>query len=182
MSKTLDSALYCLSAVFTTLGTAYLGVPLYTVLCNTTGIGGTPKTNHASSTMLRPENMLPIPGLNRPVRIFFDSNTSGRLPWKFLPLQRVIKVQPGETALAFYNATNQSQETIVGISTYNIIPEKCAQYFNKIQCFCFEEQRLQPGENVDMPVFFYLDKEFATDPWMNDVDEIILSYTFFRSK
>lgn len=91
-------------------------------------------------------------------------------------------VVPGETTLAFYNAKNNSTESITGISTYSVAPAKAAQYFNKIQCFCFEDQKLLPGEDVDMPVFFYIDPEFARDPRMADVSDIILHYTFFKSK
>lgn len=89
---------------------------------------------------------------------------------------------PGETALAFFKAKNNTQEPIIGISTYSVIPYKAAQYFNKIQCFCFEEQRLEPGEEVDMPVLFFIDPDFSSDPWMKDVNEITLHYTFFKSK
>lgn len=88
----------------------------------------------------------------------------------------------GETALAFYEAENQSGRDAVGIATYNVTPNKAAEYFNKIQCFCFEYQQLRAGERVDMPVFFYIDPEFANDPRMKDVDTIILSYSFFESK
>ena len=180
MSKnTTDTALYCLSAVFAALGTAYFGVPFYSALCNSFGLGGTP--HKLTSEELDPQRMRPLDGINRPVKILFHSDVARILPWKFEPLQRFVKVQPGETALAFYQAKNESQETITGISTYNVCPEKCARYFNKIQCFCFEQQRLKPNEEVDMPVFFYLDRDFATDPNMRDVDEIILSYTFFRT-
>ena len=182
-SHPIDSALYCLSIVFGALGSAYLGVPLYSIICNNTGIGGTPKTTHASSSaILNPDRMRPIPGYSKRIRVMFDADTEKHLPWKFEPLQRFIQVRPGETALAFYNAKNHSNEVVTGISTYNVIPEQCAKYFNKIQCFCFEEQRLKAGEDVDMPVFFYLDKDFATDPMMQNVDELVLSYTFFRTE
>ena len=97
-------------------------------------------------------------------------------------MQKEVYLVPGETALAFYTATNPSDKPVIGISTYNVIPYDAGQYFNKIQCFCFEEQRLNPHEQVDMPVFFYIDPEFANDPAMWKVDEITLSYTFFESK
>ncbi|NXT82692.1 COX11 protein, partial [Zapornia atra] len=91
-------------------------------------------------------------------------------------------VVPGETALAFYKAKNPTDKPIIGISTYNVIPFEAGQYFNKIQCFCFEEQWLNPQEEVDMPVFFYIDPEFVEDPKMAKVDLITLSYTFFEAK
>ena len=93
-----------------------------------------------------------------------------------------MKVNPGETALAFYRAENKTERAVDGISTYNVIPFEAGAYFNKIQCFCFEEQRLNPGEVVELPVFFYIDPEFTEDPKMEGVNEITLSYTFFESK
>ena len=100
----------------------------------------------------------------------------------FRPQQSVISVAPGETALAFYTARNPTDKPIDGISTYNVIPFEAGVYFNKIQCFCFEEQRLNPHEQVDMPVFFYIDPEFDEDPATMSYDKITLSYTFFESK
>uniref|UniRef100_A0A8C3LXJ8 Cytochrome c oxidase assembly protein COX11, mitochondrial n=1 Tax=Chrysolophus pictus TaxID=9089 RepID=A0A8C3LXJ8_CHRPC len=94
----------------------------------------------------------------------------------------LLQVVPGETALAFYKAKNPTDKPIIGISTYNVVPFEAGQYFNKIQCFCFEEQWLNPQEEVDMPVFFYIDPEFAEDPKMAKVDSITLSYTFFEAK
>ena len=101
------------------------------------------------------------------------------MPWKFTPQQREVRVLPGETALAFYTATNKSDEDIIGVATYSVSPGQVAQYFNKIQCFCFEEQRLAAGETVDMPVFFFIDPEFADDPTMKNIVTVTLSYTFF---
>lgn len=94
----------------------------------------------------------------------------------------IRQVTPGETALAFYRAENKTPLPVDGISTYNVIPFEAGQYFNKIQCFCFEEQRLNPGETVELPVFFYIDPEFVKDPKMENVTEVSLSYTFFESK
>jgi len=104
------------------------------------------------------------------------------MQWNFRPQQTEVTLYAGETALAFYTAKNPTPSPIDGISTYNVIPFEAGQYFNKIQCFCFEEQRLNPGEEVDMPVFFYIDPEFLEDPFLEEVDEIHLSYTFFESK
>lgn len=101
------------------------------------------------------------------------------LPWKFYPEQREVRVLPGETALAFYKATNKSDKDIVGMATYSVTPGQASPYFSKIQCFCFEEQRLNAGETVDMPVFFFIDPDFVNDPAMRGIDTITLSYTFF---
>ena len=112
----------------------------------------------------------------------FSADTAAAMQWNFRPQQPVLHLYPGETALAFYTAKNPTDKPIDGISTYNVIPFEAGQYFNKIQCFCFEEQRLNPHEEVDMPVFFYIDPDFAKDPLMENVDTITLSYTFFESK
>jgi cytochrome c oxidase assembly protein subunit 11 len=104
------------------------------------------------------------------------------MPWKFSPLQTAVNVKPGQTALAFYTASNFTDKDITGLATYNIIPARAALYFNKIQCFCFEEQRLGAGEQIEMPVFFFLDPDIETDPNLKNTKEIVLSYTFFKSK
>jgi cytochrome c oxidase assembly protein subunit 11 len=122
------------------------------------------------------------PQEHRVLKIKFNADTGATMKWDFRPIQKEVYLVPGETALAFYTATNPSDNPIIGISTYNVIPYDAGQYFNKIQCFCFEEQRLNPHEQVDMPVFFYIDPEFANDPAMLKVDEITLSYCFFESK
>lgn len=101
------------------------------------------------------------------------------LPWKFTPQQREVRVLPGETALAFYTATNRGDKDIIGVATYSVTPAQCAPYFSKIQCFCFEEQRLNAGETVDMPVFFYLDPDLLNDFNMKGVETVTLNYTFF---
>ncbi|CAZ82227.1 unnamed protein product [Tuber melanosporum] len=102
--------------------------------------------------------------------------------WKFTPQQREVRVLPGETALAFYKAKNCSKEDIIGVATYSVTPGQVAQYFSKIQCFCFEEQKLSAGEEVDMPVFFFIDPDFLDDPQMRGIDTVTLSYTFFKAK
>ena len=113
------------------------------------------------------------------MRITFNGSVSDVMPWKFTPQQREVRVLPGETALAFYTATNKSTEDIIGVATYSVTPAQVAPYFSKIQCFCFEEQRLNAGETVDMPVFFFIDPDFVNDPTMTKIDTITLSYTFF---
>jgi len=115
----------------------------------------------------------------RRIRVTFSSSVSDVLPWKFTPQQREVRVLPGETALAFYTATNTSDRDIVGVATYSVTPAQTAPYFSKIQCFCFEEQRLAAGETVDMPVFFYLDPDLLKDLNMRNVHTVTLNYTFF---
>merc|ERR1712223_2038131 len=112
----------------------------------------------------------------------FNADVAATMQWNFRPQQTEVTLYAGETALAFYTAKNPTDTPIDGISTYNVIPFEAGAYFNKIQCFCFEEQRLNPHEEVDMPVFFYIDPEFLEDPNLEKADEIILSYTFFESK
>uniref|UniRef100_A0A183C287 Cytochrome c oxidase assembly protein COX11, mitochondrial n=1 Tax=Globodera pallida TaxID=36090 RepID=A0A183C287_GLOPA len=104
------------------------------------------------------------------------------MQWKFKPVQNEIYVHPGDTALAFFTAENPTDKPIIGISTYNVTPFEAAYYFNKIQCFCFDEQILMPHEQVDLPVFFYIDPDFANDPALEYMDDLMLSYTFFESK
>ncbi|KAJ3120986.1 Cytochrome c oxidase assembly protein cox11, mitochondrial [Physocladia obscura] len=171
--------LYVASVIIVFVGLSYAAVPLYKIICTDTGLDGSAK--NLSGSKFDPATMKPVLGA-KPIRIKFQSSVSDAMKWKFTPQTKEITLVPGETALAFYTAENPTDESIVGISTYSIIPGRAAQYFNKIQCFCFEEQRLESKEEVDMPVFFYIDPEFAYDPSMKDVREITLHYTFFRSK
>jgi cytochrome c oxidase assembly protein subunit 11 len=115
------------------------------------------------------------------ITVRFDSTVGDVLPWTFVPTQLDVKVVPGETALSFFTVTNHSDKAITGVATYNVYPPKAGLYFQKIQCFCFEEQRLLPGETVDMPVFFFIDPDFAQDPQLTHVSNITLSYTFFQT-
>jgi len=117
----------------------------------------------------------------RLITVRFDSTVGDVLPWTFVPAQLDVKVVPGETALSFFTATNKSDKAITGVATYNVYPPKVGLYFNKIQCFCFEEQRLLPGETVDMPVFFFIDPEIMDDPQLRHVNNVTLSYTFFQT-
>jgi cytochrome c oxidase assembly protein subunit 11 len=115
------------------------------------------------------------------ITVRFDSTVGDVLPWSFVPTQLDVKVVPGETALSFFTATNHSDKAITGVATYNVHPPKVGLYFNKIQCFCFEEQRLLPGETVDMPVFFFIDPDIMDDPQLKNVRSVTLSYTFFQT-
>jgi cytochrome c oxidase assembly protein subunit 11 len=157
-------------------GLSYAAVPLYKAFCQATGYGGT--TQKATEEKFRA--MRPVAGA-RQVTVHFNADTAAGMPWRFTPQQRSARVVPGETALAFYTAHNPTDRAVTGVSTYNITPMKAGAYFNKIQCFCFEEQRLRPHEEIDMPVFFYIDPKFLDDPAMDNVQSLTLSYTFFRS-
>ncbi|CAI4053141.1 hypothetical protein SKDZ_16G1430 [Saccharomyces kudriavzevii ZP591] len=170
-------AFYFSSVAILFLGLAYAAVPLYRAICARTGFGGIPITDRRKFT---DDKLIPVDTEKR-IRISFTSEVSQILPWKFVPQQREVFVLPGETALAFYKAKNYSDKDIIGMATYSIAPGEAAQYFNKIQCFCFEEQKLAAGEEIDMPVFFFIDPDFASDPAMRNIDDIILHYTFFKA-
>lgn len=159
------------------IGMSYAAVPLYRLYCQASGLGGTAVAGHDTEQV---ETMKPV--RERVIKITFNADTHASMQWNFRPQQSEIYVVPGETALAFYRAKNPTNKAVIGISTYNVVPFDAGQYFNKIQCFCFEEQRLNPMEEVDMPVFFYIDPEFDEDPRMARVDTITLSYTFFEAK
>ncbi|KIK62942.1 hypothetical protein GYMLUDRAFT_41223 [Collybiopsis luxurians FD-317 M1] len=118
----------------------------------------------------------------RRFKVSFTSSTSQSLPWTFKPAQRGVVVVPGESSLAFYTATNNSKEDIIGVATYNVTPDRIAPYFSKIECFCFDEQKLLPNETVDMPLLFFIDKDVLDDPSCRNVEDVVLSYTFFRAR
>lgn len=177
----LTSALYIASFGIFMLGMAYLGIPLYRMFCQAFGVGGTSALNQTvGHNTEKVEKMKKVEGRELTVR--FMADTAATMKWDFKPQQHEVKLAPGETALVFYTARNPTDKPIVGISTYSVLPNKAAQYFNKIQCFCFEEQILNPHEQVDMPVFFYIDPDIDDDIYLEDVEQIILSYTFFEAK
>lgn len=158
----------CVAVVM--LALAYASVPLYRLFCQKTGYGGTTQVVAASSDRVT----------DRVITVRFNADVHRNLPWAFRPLQKEIKVRVGENALALYESENLSNAPIIGMATYNVTPDKAGIYFNKVACFCFEEQRLEPHKRVDMPVYFFIDPDFATDPNLKDVHTITLSYTFFR--
>ncbi|KAG5331167.1 COX11 protein, partial [Acromyrmex charruanus] len=175
--KLRSTAFYWSGVGVLVVGLSYSAVPLYRMFCQSYSYGGTLSAGHDASKV---STMTPI--RNRKIKIMFNADVASSMQWNFKPQQKEITVIPGETALAFYTATNPTDNQIVGISTYNVLPFEVGQYFNKIQCFCFEEQMLNPHEQVDMPVFFFIDPEFIEDPKMEFVNEIVLSYTFFEAK
>lgn len=176
--NTLTVAYYAASVIIAFGALAYAGVPLYRALCARTGFGGTPITDSSKFT---PDRLVPVDRKKR-IRVQFSSGVSGALPWTFKPETREVHVLPGETALAFYKAKNVSDRDIIGMAAYTVVPERAAPYFSKIQCFCFEEQQLAAGEEVDMPVFFFIDPDYMRDPYLANVDDIILHYTFFKAQ
>ena len=167
--KSVRLALILASVVFGMVGLAYASVPLYDLFCRVTGYGGT--TQQAS--------IAPNVTLDRDMIIEFDANTSRDMPWNFKPVKHKMTMKVGETGIAFYEAYNPTDHAIKGTATFNVTPQKIGQYFTKIDCFCFTEQVLQPGERVEMPVTFFVDPEIDTDPNAKEVKVITLSYTFF---
>lgn len=151
------------------VGMSYAAVPLYKLFCAVTGFGGTTQRAEAA----------PAEILDRDVTVRFNADVGQGLGWKFQPLQRDITLKVGEEALIYYRATNVSDKPLVGMATFNVTPDKTGQYFNKIACFCFTEQRLEPGQSIDMPVSFFVDPRIAQDRNLDDVTNIALSYTFF---
>jgi cytochrome c oxidase assembly protein subunit 11 len=161
-----------LALAFGMVGLAYASVPLYSLFCQVTGFGGT--TQRASAA--------PGTVLDRVVTVQFNADVNSGLPWVFRPNQREVKVRLGETALVSYHAENRGKEPITGTAVFNVTPEKTGAYFNKIECFCFTEQVLNPGESADLPVAFFVDPALASDKDTDDVTVITLSYTFYRAR
>lgn len=154
------------------LGLSFAAVPFYRMFCQVTGYNGT--TQRAAAA--------PARVIDRYVTVRFDSNISPALNWEFQPEQREIRLKIGENKLAFYRATNRSDKPLTGTATFNVTPEAVGGYFDKIQCFCFTEQTLAPGETAEMPVSFFIDPAIMDDPDARDFTEITLSYTFFKVK
>jgi len=165
-------AMICAITAAGMLGLAYAAVPLYTLFCQVTGFAGT--TQRAE----RPSETV----LDRVVTIRFDANVAHGLSWKFQPVQQTMDVKIGENTLAFYHAENTSDRPVTGTATFNVTPEIAGSYFNKIECFCFTEQHLEPGESVDMPVSFFIDPAIVEDDIAGHLTQITLSYTFYPAE
>jgi cytochrome c oxidase assembly protein subunit 11 len=159
------------SVVTGMIGLSFASVPLYRLFCQATGFGGT--TQRADRT--------PAKAADAVVTIRFNAETAPDLGWEFRPLQDAITVHPGEQRQIFYRAVNKNAEPVTGSATFNVTPAKSGIYFDKIQCFCFTEQHLEPGQSVDMGVVFFVDPDILTDPNTTDVRTITLSYTMFRA-
>lgn len=161
----------CFTVAIAMLGASYAAVPLYYMFCRATGYGGTPNRANAA------------PGAvgHRTMTVRFDTNVDPQLPWSFYPEQRSVEVRIGEDSLVFFRAVNKSSMPITGHAAFNVQPDDAARYFTKIQCFCFTEQRLGPGQSVEMPVSFFVSPKILKDHDEDSVSEITLSYTFYPS-
>ena len=167
------TAFLVVSIIVGMISLSYAAVPLYDLFCRTTGFGGTPV---AKKDIINNKNINSID-----IKMQFNSDVAGALEWKFLPVERQKIVKTGNNTLVFYKAKNLSNNKITGVATFNVTPLKIGKYFSKIDCFCFEEQTLESGEEVEMPVSFYIDPEIANDPNTKEVKTITLSYTFFNT-
>ena len=164
-------ALLSLGVAAGMVGLAYASVPLYRLFCQVTGYGGTTQQVERAAAA--------VPGTAITVRL--DANVNSGLPWHFAPEQPQVRLALGETVTMLYRTENLSDEPIVGTATFNVTPFTAGQYFDKIQCFCFQEQRLAPGESAELPVTFFVDPAILDDPETKDIQTITLSYTFFRA-
>jgi cytochrome c oxidase assembly protein subunit 11 len=153
------------------VGAAYASVPLYQLFCQVTGYGGTTQIATAAASKV----------LDRTVKVRFDANVAPGVPWDFKPEKAEVDLNLGENGLAFYKVTNTSDRAVTAVATYNVTPHKVGPYFQKLECFCFQDRTLQPGETMELPVIFYVDPSLATDKNVKEVREITLSYTFFEA-
>lgn len=160
------------AAVAIMIGLSFASVPLYRLFCQITGFGGTTQVSETAPDIV----------LTRTITVKFDAGTARDMPWNFRPDQRQVKIKIGQKVLASYSAENRLDQTVTGTAIYNVIPPKAGKYFHKIECFCFGEQTLEPGQKVSMPVLFFVDPALADDSYMDDVESITLSYTFFRAE
>ena len=171
--------LIAFGAALAMLGLGYAAVPLYDLFCRVTGFGGTTQVASEADAATAERLAASAGGVTYSIR--FDANTSRNMPWDFRPVQVTDTVAIGQRDMAFYTARNDSSVPITGTATFNVEPEQAGAYFNKIQCFCFTEQTLQPGQEIRMPVLYYVDPAALDDPNMEGVEQITLSYTFHRA-
>ncbi len=162
-------AAWCAVVVVAMVGASYAAVPLYRLFCQVTGYDGTPRRAAQPSERV----------VERTVTVRFDGNVAPGLPWRFEPVQNTMTVKLGENAVATYRATNTSDRRIVATATYNILPEIAAPYFNKVQCFCFTEQALEPGQTAELALSFFIDPEIVGDKDARGVTHVTVSYTFY---
>ncbi len=175
MNNKTNSSKIAYSIILLVIGMTMLtfaSVPIYNLFCKVTGYGGTTKYTAIASERVGSKIM----------KIRFDANVDSNLPWSFKSEQNEAIIKVGENNLVFYSAENNTDEPIIGTAVYNVTPHKAGIYFNKIQCFCFEEQLLKPNQKMIMPVSFFIDPEIENDPNLQDVDTITLSYTFYPVK
>ena len=156
------------------LGLGFASVPLYRIFCQVTGFGGTTmKITEAQAAT--------IAATDRQMTIRFDANVERGMPWRFQPVQTTDTVSVGVRDMAIYTAKNLSERPVTGTATFNVTPELAGKYFSKVQCFCFTEQVLKPGQEMRMPVIYYVDPKILQDPETRDIESITLSYTFHPS-
>ncbi len=151
------------------VGLSFASVPLYELFCQVTGFGGTTQVAET----------VPDEAIDRTMTVRFDANTNKDLGWRFEPAVRTMEVRVGEQSLAFYRATNTSDVPVVGTASFNVSPHKAGPHFAKVECFCFTEHLLEPGQSIDMPVQFFLDPDLMDDRKMDEVTTVTLSYTFY---
>ena len=175
--RNLRTGLMAFAGALAMLGLGYASVPLYRLFCQVTGFGGT--TMQATDSDAARAATL---ATGQKISIRFDATSAMGMPWTFRPAQATDTVTIGERDIATYIARNDSDQTITGMATFNVTPEQAGKYFNKIQCFCFTEQTLAPGQEVTMPVLYFVDPAMLDDPNMQGVEQITLSYTFHRAK
>lgn len=168
MNRNSRTVLALVGVVVTMGALAWAAVPFYSWFCRVTGFGGTTQVSTAAPDQI----------LDEVIRVRFDANTDKNMPWTFRPMQTKMDVRLGESAMAYYEAVNNSDQTITGTASYNVAPEVSGYYFDKIQCFCFTEQTLKPGERVEMPINFFVDPDLVEDRDAAWVRDITLSYTF----
>lgn len=162
-------AISCASFFVAMIGMAYAAVPLYQMFCQVTGYGGTTQRVEQMSDTI----------LDQTVKVRFDANVSGGLPWDFKPVQREVTVRIGETTIINYEAKNVSDRPASGRATFNVSPDLTGSYFNKVQCFCFTDTTLAAGETMEMPVMFFVDPDIVKEKDLKGLTTITLSYTFF---
>ncbi|NCP12732.1 MAG: cytochrome c oxidase assembly protein [Sphingomonadales bacterium] len=175
--RNLRVGLLAFAGALAMLGLGYASVPLYRLFCQVTGFGGT--TMVASESEAARAASL---ATGETISIRFDGSVPANMPWTFQPSQSTDTIAIGERDIATYVARNNSDQPITGMATFNVTPEQAGKYFNKIQCFCFTQQTLQPGQEVTMPVLYYVDPAMLDDPNMAGVEQITLSYTFHRAE
>lgn len=174
------TAALALAGALAMLGLGYAAVPLYDLFCRVTGFGGTTQVASESDAQIA-ARIASAAGGER-ISIRFDASTAIGVPWTFRPKQTTDTVEIGIRDLAIYTARNDSDHPVTGTATFNVEPEQTGRYFHKIQCFCFTEQTLQPGEEVQMPVLYYIDPAILADENAKNVEQITLSYTFHRAQ
>lgn len=165
------TAITAFAVVAGMVGLSFAFVPLYTFICQVTGLAGIPQVADSNETEVSAET----------ITVRFDANVDRSLPWSFSANEKSVTINLGAEYITSYQSTNLTNEPVTGISTFNVTPIKAAQYFTKIECFCFTEQTLEPGQSVDMPVTFYVDPAILEDDLARDVKAITLSYTFYRT-